>query len=171
MNLRVHRALAWIRRDNGSAMVEMAFACTVLVAFMFGICQTTLALYYGHFCSDAARQATRYAMVRGSTSCTNTPNLTNCNATGDQIKTWVRGLGYPAVVSTNVSVTTSWYTASTTEPAKGSTTTWALCTTGTCNKPGNLVKVVVGYPVAYSVPFGPTLSLNLTSTSQLLISQ
>lgn len=167
----VGRKITRLGAQAGSTPIEMALAMTGLAAMMFGMCQTCLAMYYGHFCSDAARQASRYAMVRGSTSCTNTPNLSNCDATATEIQTWVRTLNYPAVVTSNVGVATSWYTASTTAPQPGQTTTWTLCSTGTCNAPGNLVKVVVSYPLTFQIPFSHELSLNLNSTSQMIITQ
>jgi hypothetical protein len=69
-----------------------------------------------------------------------------------------------------VGVATSWYTASGT-PSATTTTTWSLCSTGICNSPGNLVKVVVTYPMAFHIPFYKSVSLNLNSTSQMVISQ
>lgn len=126
----------------------------------------SLAMYVYQYCSDAARQATRYAMVRGSTSCTNTPNLTNCDATTANITTYVRGLGYSGITTANVTVTTTWCSASTSTP-----TTWSSCSSGTSNAPGNLVKVAVSYPLTFQIPYGPNLSLSLSSTSQMVISQ
>lgn len=165
------RILGRLRAEEGSGAVEMALACTVLVAMLIGMFQLTLGIYAGHYTSDAARQATRYAMVRGSNSCANTPSLTNCGATAAEIQTWVRGLTYPGIVTSSVTVTTTWYTASTTAPDPGQTTTWTKCTTGTCNAPGNLVKVSVNYPLTFSIPFSKSIALNLTSTSQMVISQ
>lgn len=144
----------------------MWLSCSVLFAMLFGICQMSLAMYDYQFCSAAARQATRYAMVRGSTSCTNTPNLTKCGASTGDITSYVRSLGYAGITSSNVSATTTWCSASSTTP-----TTWSACTNATSNAPGNLVKVVVSYPFTFHVPFGPNLSLGLSSTSQMVITQ
>lgn len=171
MRSRFQRAIAGFRREDGSGVVEIAFASLVLIATMLGVCEVSLAWYYGHFCSDAARQATRYAMVRGAKSCTNTPNLSKCDVTADQIKAYVKQLGYPAIVSGSVGVTTTWYQASTTEPTSGQTATWTACP-GACNAPGNMVQVVVTYPMSLPIPAAAkTLSLNLKSTSQMLIAQ
>lgn len=147
-------------------MVETAFACTIFLAMLIGVFQMMLALYAFHFVADAAREASRYAIVRGSTSCTNTPALSNCNATSDQIQAYIRGLKYPGIKSDNLTVTTTWKTASTTIP-----TTWSTCSSGTCNAPGNQVKVVVTYAFPFSVPFVPRSTINLTSTSRMVISQ
>src|ERR1700747_2547612 len=77
-----------VRSEHGAATVEIAFASVVLFAFLIGIMQVSRALYVYNFVSEAAREASRYAMVRGSTSCTNTPSLTGCNThTSSQIQT------------------------------------------------------------------------------------
>ncbi len=160
------RPIRFCRDEEGVTLVETAISCTVLFAMLFGICQMSLAMYVYHFTSDAARQATRYAIVRGSTSCTNTPNLSNCDATTTQITSYVQGLGYPGITSSKISVSTAWYTASSTTP-----TTWSACSTGICNTPGNLVKIAVSYPMTFQIPFSSNLALNLSSTSQMVISQ
>ncbi len=161
-----HSVLARLRDESGLNAVEMAISCTVLFALLIGICQLSIGLYSYQFCSDAARQATRYAMVRGSTSCTNTPSLSKCNASTTDISTYVKGLGYTGITSSNITVTTSWCAASSSTP-----TTWSSCSSGTTNAPGNLVKVVVSYPLTIQIPFAPKLSLNLGSTSQMVVSQ
>jgi len=160
--------LVWrhLRDEEGANMVEMAVSCTFLFAMLLGICQLSLGLYAYQFCSDAARQATRYAMVRGSTSCTNTPSLSNCNATTTNISTYVKGLGYKGIKSSSLTVTTTWCAANTGTPA-----TWGTCSAATSNAPGNLVKIVVAYPLTLHIPFAPQLSLSLSSTSQMVISQ
>jgi len=166
-----HSVLRRIRDEEGANAVEMAVSCTVLFSMLLGICQMSLALYAYQFCSSAARQATRYAMVRGSTSCTNTPNLTNCKATTANITSYVQGLGYTGITSSKVTVTTQWCSASTTTPSSTTTTTWSSCSGSTSNAPGNLVKVVVAYPLSFHIPFASKLSLSLSSTSQMVISQ
>ena len=156
-----------VRSEDGAAAVGTALACVILLAAFIGVFEMSLALYNYHLICDAAREATRYAIVRGSTSCTNTPNLSNCNATSAEIQSYVQGLGYP--YSSQLTVTTTWLTAvSSGSPA---TTTWTACTSGTCNAPGNLVNVVATEPFRLNIPFSSSLTINLTSTSQMVISQ
>ena len=153
--------------EDGRSIVEFAFACAVLFGMLFGIIYFCLALYTYHYISEAAREGSRYAIVRGSTSCINTPNLTNCNATNTQIQTYLQDLGYPAIDAANrMTVTTSWYT-----PSGGQPPTWTKCKTGTCNAPGSIVNVQVTYTYPLSIPFYGTKALNLTSTSQMVIAQ
>jgi Flp pilus assembly protein TadG len=163
-----------VRSENGQATVEFAFASVVLFAFLIGIMQVSRALYVYNFVSEAAREASRYAAVRGSTSCVNTPHLSGCNLyQSSQIQTYVQGLNYPGLVSSSLTATVSYYTASTSssnEPSASNPTTWSACT-GTCNLPGNLLKVVVSYPFALSIPFYSGASITVSSTSQMVVAQ
>ena len=160
--------IRWVRAlrgEEGASLFETAIASTVFLAMLMGVFQMMLALSVFNYVTDAAREGSRYAMVRGSTSCTNTPNLSNCDATADQIQTYVQGISYPGVSSSHLTITTTWLSASTTYP-----TTWSACSSA-CNSPGNLVKVVANYPFGFSVPFVPKATFNMSSTSQLVISQ
>lgn len=163
---RIRVLLPYPRRDEGSSLLETSLASSIFLAMLMGIFQMSLAFYTLHYISDAAREGSRFAMVRGSTSCANTPNLSNCNVTSSQVQSYVRGLAYPGIQSSRLTVTTTWMSASPTQP-----TTWSTCTTGTCNASGNQVKVVAAYIYPLSVPFVPSLSFNLTSTSKMVISQ
>lgn len=161
------RAAARLRRTEGSTLVEFAISASILLSMLFGIMELGLLFYAYNFVSEAAREATRWASVRGSTSCTNTPSLTDCNATKAEITAYVQGLGYPGVASSNLSVTTTYLTATT----SGGTTTWSTCSSGTCNAPQNAVNVQVSYPFPLGVPFIPITSITVASTSQMVIYQ
>jgi Flp pilus assembly protein TadG len=154
-----------LRNDMGGSVIEMAFVCPVVVSILMGLVQMSLALFTYDYVGDAARAGSRYAMVRGAKSCANTPNLPNCGATAAQIQSYVQGIKYPGVNSSNLTVTTTWLSASTTQP-----TTWTACG-NECNAPGNQAKVVVTYAFPLGVPFLPHSTLNLTSTSQVVIAQ
>jgi Flp pilus assembly protein TadG len=160
-----------VLREDGASVIEMAFASVVLLSMLFGIFAISFALYTYHYISDAAREGSRYAIVRGSASCANSSNLlTNCGATSTQIQTYVQDLGYPGIDAANkMTVTSTWYTAS--SSGTPPTTTWSLCSTGTCNAPGNIVKVQVTYAFPLGIPFYGSRALSMTSTSQMVISQ
>jgi Flp pilus assembly protein TadG len=152
-------------------MIETALAIPVVFALLFGAFEITMMLYSHEFASEAAREATRYAMVRGSLSCTNTPNLSNCNlgpsTTGNPIQTYVQSLGFP--MASDLTATPTWLTA-TTSGSPG-TTTWATCSSGTCNLPGNAVRVKVTCAFPVSFPFWRNFTFSISSTSQMVISQ
>jgi Flp pilus assembly protein TadG len=75
--------------EAGSALVEFALASVIVLTVLFGIIDMGRALYAYDWVSDAARRGTRYAMVRGTGSCTGSPELTDCNAGPTQITTYV----------------------------------------------------------------------------------
>lgn len=148
--------------EEGDAIAEFALSATILISVVFGIYETSSAFYSYAYVSDAARQATRYAIVRGSactgfSECTGTP----VGATSTQVEAYVKSLAYPGIASNNLTVTTTW-------PSTGS-----ACTpiASPCNNPGNLVKVVVDYKFPLSIPFVPLTTINMSSTSEMVISQ
>lgn len=163
--LRAKNTLKRIKRtlsaEEGATLIEAAVSLVVLLALFVAIMQICLALYASHFVADAAREASRYAIVRGSTSCSNSPSLVDCNASADEIQNWVRSLGYPGIDPVNLTVTTTW-------PSSG-----ADCypSTSPCNNPGNLVSVAVTYTFPLNIPLWKNATINLSSTSQMVISQ
>ena len=160
-----HQAKLALRRgrgEEGATIAEFAVAATILMAIVFGIYEASSALYAYTYISDAAREATRYAIVRGSActgfaECSGTP----VGATSAQISNYVKGLGYPGINSGNLNVTSTW------------PTTGAACTpiSSPCNNPSNLVKVVVTYQYPLSIPFVPISTIHMSSTSEMVISQ
>ena len=157
--------------DAGSAVLEMAISSTVLFAMFFGVFEAGLASYVSHYVSDAAREGARYAIVRGSQSCGNTPNLSNCGASPTTIGNYVKGLSYPGLVPANMTVNVTYMTGTGSLTSGSLLTTWAACSTGTCNSPGNMVNVAVSYQLPLTVPFVPKKVLNVSSTSQMVIQQ
>jgi Flp pilus assembly protein TadG len=149
-------------REEGDTIAEFALASTILISIVFGIYETSSALYSYTYISDAAREGTRYAIVRGSactgfSECSSTP----VGVTSAQVQAYVKSLGYPNIVSNNLTITTTW------------PTTGSACTpiASPCNNPGNFVKVVVAYKFPLSIPFVPSTTIHMSSTSEMVISQ
>ncbi len=104
----------WKRRlgeDSGGTLVETALSIFLLLTFMFGLMEGALAIYSYHFISNAAREGTRYAIVRGSswsttstTPCSATVTA-GCTATAAQIETYVTNLSFPGIDTTQLMVT------------------------------------------------------------------
>jgi Flp pilus assembly protein TadG len=138
--------------EQGSELVEFALAITILLTLMFGIIGFAQAAYAYHFVSNVAREATRYASVRGSTC---NPLLPDCQATQPEISAYVKSLAPIGINASQLTVTANW-----------------LNPGGNCsgtNSPGCAVQVNVQY--AYS--FLAVLHLppvTMTSTSQMVIS-
>lgn len=147
--------------EDGGVILETAVSFALILGIIVGIIQVTLALYTYHFVTDAAREATRYAVVRGSYSCANTPGLSNCGATADEVSDYVKSFNFPGINPANLSVSTSW-------PDTGST---CYPSTSPCNNPGNTVLVQVTYQFPLNIPIWRSASLNLSSSSRMVISQ
>ena len=150
----------WLQRgrgEEGAAMVETALTLIILLTVIFGVLEICLALYTYHFISDAAREGSRFAMVRGS-AC-QSPGY-ECNASSSQIQTYVQGLGFPGINSSAMTVTTAW-----------SPYAFSTCVSAACNDPGNEVTVTVNYNFPLSIPFIPSSTISMSSTSSMVISQ
>jgi Flp pilus assembly protein TadG len=175
MNLKALTRNRGMAREDGAALVELALSCTLLFSMLFGLMEMSLGLYTYNAVSNAARQGSRWAIVRGSTCNANTPNqcgaatgasVGTAGATQSNIQNYVASLGYLNISASDTTVT--WLSATTSgSPA---TTTWTACAT-MCNAPGNEVQVTVTYPFALNIPWVPKSTLSLTSKSTLVISQ
>jgi len=140
--------------ERGSTLAEFAIAVTASMTLIAGTVEFGRGLYTFHLISNAARLATRYAIVRGS-SCT----TTGCPATSDSIQTYVRSMTQELNTS-NVAVTTTWSTST-------------ACSGSPYKSPGCLVSVQVTYPFSFApaIPMVPTFTMPITSTSKMIISQ
>jgi Flp pilus assembly protein TadG len=181
-----------IRGEEGSSLVEITLVCTfIYLPMLFGIIQVSIALYSYNFICDAARHATRYASVRGVESCTISSTFPDCNLSptsganptstdgSASLQTYVRNMGYPGIDPSKLTATATWWSANVTNPADGtySYTDWNTQCTSTdlngnaCNTPGNAVKVVVNYSYTMGIPFVKNFTMNLSSTSQMVINE
>jgi Flp pilus assembly protein TadG len=146
-------------RSRGSTLVEFAFLIPILFALVFGIIDFGRALYSYHFVSNAAREATRWASVRGR-DCT---GLDDCNAAASDVSTYVASIA-PMGIDTSpskLSVTTNWVMPPNNLP---------ICASFPTN-PGCAVQVQVSYQFKFILPFLPTSGYKMTSTSEMIISQ
>jgi Flp pilus assembly protein TadG len=162
---RFHR-LRFAGGEEGDGLIEIALALVVLIPLLLGAFEFAIALCSYQEISDASCRASRWAAVRGSMSCINTPDLTDCNATSAEIQTYVQGIGYTGFSSGSLTATTTWLSASSSPP-----TSWSNCSSGTCNVPGNEVQVTVSYPLSISIPFWNVKTVTLSSTAVMVIAQ
>jgi Flp pilus assembly protein TadG len=132
--------------EQGAELVEFALVFVALLMFLFAIMGFGHALYAYHFVSNAAREGTRYAMVRGS-ACK--PSGPACPAGQDDISDYIANNAPPGIDKSALTVTTTW------TPDKN---------------PGSVVKVQVQYNFRFIFPFLPT-SVAMNSSSQMVISQ
>ena len=140
------------RDEQGSSLVEFALCSAVLFMSLFGVMGLCGALYSYIFVSEAARDAARYALVRGS-ACT---GFSDCGILSSQINTYVKNLVHPGINTTNLTAAASW---------SGSKVP--------INAPGNVVTVTVSYNFPLNIPFWPRSgsTIHLVSSSQMTVSQ
>jgi Flp pilus assembly protein TadG len=143
------------KEEHGQNLVEFALVITVVLMMIFGIIDFGRALYTYHFVAHAAREGSRYAMVRGA-DC----QLTNC--TEGDIQNYVKSLanGNGLDLSAMADPQVSWSEGSSSD---------ASCPTD--HNPGCVVQVQVSYNFKFIFPLLPTLTYPMTSTSQMVISQ
>ncbi len=177
-------------REDGASLVEFALSASVLFMMLIGILQISLALYTYNYVCDASREATRYAVVRGAQSCTISKTFPDCNLLPSDVTSatnpasnpllaYIENLGYPGMNPANLSANVTWWSSNVTQGGAGgfSTTDWNTQCTGTdlnaqpCNTPGDAVQVVVTYAFPLNIPFLNNATINLTSTSKMVINE
>ena len=153
------------RQENGeagSALVEFALATVLILTVLFGIVEMGRALYCFDWVSDAARRGSRYAMVRGQTSCNGSPHLTDCEATPGTPST--PGTIAYYVVSNGFGIDRNMVTLTAT-CWPNTHPTPAPCPTGTP------VIVTVNYPFQFILPFLPHQPWTMRSSSARVVAQ
>jgi Flp pilus assembly protein TadG len=147
-----------VRSEDGQAAVEFGLGASVLMMVLIGAMKMCLGIYTYHFIAEAAREGTRYAMVRGTSCNSISPGLSACPASTDDIANYVKGLGYPGIDASKMSVSTTYMTY----PAGISTS---------AATPGNVVALTVQYQFPLSIPFMTNKTYTMQSTSKMVISQ
>jgi Flp pilus assembly protein TadG len=130
------------RSRPGQVMAEFALVLTPCLTLFFGIINFALALYCYDFVCYSAQQAVRYATVHGSTAVT--------PATASSMTTYVNAL-VVGVLKTNALTTA---------------TTWSPN-----NTPGGVVTVVVTYNYPPLTSLVSSVTIPLTRTASMVITQ
>lgn len=141
--------------ENGATLIEFAISLSAMLMFLFVLMETCIAIYTYAMVSDCAREATRWAITRGSTC--QTSSSTSCTATTTQISAHATGMGFPNPGGGTM-------TATTTFPD-----TTDNCSTD--DAPGCRVKVSISYTMPIKLPFVPNNSLSWTTSSEMYILQ
>ena len=142
--------------SDGQTLVETAVSLTILFSMVFGLINVGMALYSYNFVAESEREGSRYAMVRGS--CGISPRTAATNA---RVQSYVQSLRYSGLNSSNVTGTTTW-------PDTGSSCTPSITP---CNNPREQRDGEVSYAFPWSVPFIPSATATMSSTSEVIISQ
>lgn len=155
-----------LRDETGSTTVEFSITLSLLLTCIFGIMVCSMALYADHFVTDAAKEATRYAMVRGSswggTSCSTYASY-SCVASTSNVTSFVDSLAPPGISTSGISVTTTW---------PGTDPTGQACDTAAgSNSPACVVNVQVQYSFKFLLPFVKFSTINLSGVSSDVITR
>ena len=149
--------------ERGSAILEFAYTMVIAFVLIFAMIDFARALYSYHFISEAAREGTRFASVRGAL-CSNSANP--CPAQPDDIVAFVKQLVPDGIDPSKVNVIPQW-------PGNGQ----PVCGS---NYPGCPVQVRVTYNFSFIFPFDfyklPPISflansILMSSTSEMVISR
>jgi Flp pilus assembly protein TadG len=180
--------------EEGSGLVEYALIFLLFMTMILGIMDFCRMLYAYHFVSSAAREATRWAAVNGSTcngdaiggsgggpgSCTAPMTCTSgscstctsgCSSAAlADIQDYVQMLATPAGINTSSGCGSTGNSACLT-----TTPTWPVQTNGptacstTANSPGCTVEVQVSYTFNFLFPLVHISPVTLSSTSEMVI--
>jgi Flp pilus assembly protein TadG len=154
----IRRALR-VKSNSGQAAVEFTLVFVLFVLLMYLIVEGARAIFAFSSASQAAREAVRYASVRGSTStCT-----TDCPASVTDITTYARGKAVGVYLQT---VDVCWWKNATTKATDCANNPHLLE-----NKdPGSGVWVRVTINFTPILPMVPTGVIPIASSSEMVIS-
>lgn len=137
--------------------MEQALVLPILMALIFGVIDMSRALYTYHYVSYIAREATRWASVRGGPL--------NGPVSDAQVGNFVKNVTGMGMDGTKFTTTVGYL-----RPPNGT----PLCPSATDNhanqKPGCIVQVTVSYDYQFIFPFMPN-GITMSSKSQLIITQ
>src|ERR1700691_2934626 len=143
IKLRRRRLRDALRRSHpGQAMAEFALVLTPCLALFFGVINFALALYCYDFVCYSAQQAVRYATVHGSTATT--------PATASSMTTYVNALVVGVLKTSALTTTTTW---------------------SPNNTPGGVLRVVVTYNYPPLTSLVSSVTIPLTRTASMVITQ
>jgi Flp pilus assembly protein TadG len=135
--------------DEGSALVEFALTVPLLFTFFFGLIEVSMAIYTHQVISETAREGTRYAMVHGSTCLNGSGN--SCTVTASNVNSYVAAIPWPNIGGGTTTINTTYPDGN--------------------EAPGSRVQVTITYAFPFRVPFIPTSTLTMSSTSVMYIIQ
>jgi TadE-like protein len=152
--------------ESGSSLVEFSIVLSLLLLCAFGIIWCSLAFYVDHFVTSAAKEATRYAMVRGSSwsggPCSSYDSF-SCSASSEDVSSFVGSIIPPGLDANKLTVTTTW---------PGTDPSGNTCdATNGANSPACVVDVQVSYPFSLFLPFLSASTITLSGTSSEVIAE
>jgi len=147
--LRISRNKDIVQREDGASLVEFAVSFSLFMTLIFVLLETCIAFYTYGMISECSREATRWAIVRGSTCVTSAS--TSCTATTTTVSSHATGMGFPNPGGGTINATTTYPDGN--------------------EAPGSRVKVAISYTFPIRIPFVPKTSLALSTASEMYILQ
>lgn len=164
--------------ERGASLVEYGLVVSMFLLLLFGIGGFGHAIYVYHHLNNAAKEATRYAAVRGSTCSGDNSCLASNSALGTagpttqaDVTQFVKNITPTGVDPTKLTVTVCGVSDTAACPASSP----EVCTSAvgtlpaTANYPGCTVQVQVQYAYNFIFPLIRTTVLNMSSSSDLVI--
>ena len=175
-------ALGVLKDELGTSIVEFALVVTFFMTVLFGIVGFGHALYAYHFVDHAAKEAIRYAVVRGSTCASDLSCQASNSASGTagptsqpDILTFVQSIAPPGIDPSQLNVNVCGVGAGSTgtppvaiAAVNCADSTPTFCST-TPNQPGCTVKVQVNYTFHFIVPLISLSAIPISSSSEMVI--
>jgi Flp pilus assembly protein TadG len=177
------------RGQRGASLVEYAFVVFIFLTLIFGIGGFGHALFVYHHLNNAAKEATRYAAVRGF-NCALTPvGQPSCTAlnsatgiagptTKADVQAYVQSITPQSIDSTKLIIVVCGVSDST-AACPASVASGPVACALTFNYPGCTAQVQVAYPYNFIFPLLPTFTtatapctspgLCMSSTSDMII--
>lgn len=143
------------RFERGVSLPETAIVMAVLLALMFGIMDFGRALYTYSTVAQLARQGARWAVVRGS-NCTVYASACPAQSGSTDIEPYIRSISAGGMDANSIHASLSW------PPPCSSTSE-------TANQAGCTASVTVSYRFNFLLPWMPSSSINMSSTSAMVI--
>jgi Flp pilus assembly protein TadG len=169
------------RGERGAALVEYGFGVIIFLSLAFGASGFGHALFVYHHVNNAAKEAARYAAVRGATcsldsSCVASNSATN-NAgptTQDDMQHFVQNMTPTGINSSIITATATWPGPASPLICKQSITVTVGKTTEVIpqwpvNNPGCTVQVNVTYSYNFVFPLIHLAPVNMSSTAEMVI--
>jgi Flp pilus assembly protein TadG len=167
-----------LRRQKGAALVEYAFIAIFFLSLLFGISGFGHALYVYHHLNEAAKEATRYAAVRGTNCSTDNSCVASNSASGTagptnqaDVQAYVLSITPPAIDTSQLTTTATWPGPSSPAICFHDVTlpSGVVVAKVPNNSPGCTVQVQVQYVYTFMFPLIRTNSMTMSSSSEMVI--
>jgi len=162
--LHIRAAVSRRRAERGASLVEYAFVVILFLSLIFGISGFGHALFIYHHLNNAAKEATRYAAVRGlncgsDSSCTATNSASGISGptTVADVQAYVRSITPSSIDSSQLTILPCGVSGTVCSPPITGAAD-ACNTAATANQRGCTAQVQVAYAYNFIFPLIPAVT-------------